>query len=152
MKTQVTKQIALNYLNQHSETLVENLLLQEQTDTRWVFWSEEPINNRGDFYEVVIDTASETIRWGILRGFENLNSVMNYPIKALHTLRDGRNGTAKDTFRFQGDDQLWVCWLKLNDAEDGCYFIQPVGADGRLGEGKAVHNALVRYAGAWNGK
>ncbi len=146
MKTQVTKQIALNYLNRHSEQYVDNLLLQEQTDTRWVYWSEEPINNRGDFYEVEIDTATGTIRWKIVRGIENLEAAMQEPIRSLHTLRASPH---RDMFRFMGDDQVWVCWLKLNNAEDGCYHIRPVKADGRLGDGKAVNNALVRLAGVW---
>ena len=145
MKTQITKQIALNYLNQHSESYMENLLLMEQTDTRWVFWSEEPINNRGEFYEVEIDTTTESIRWKIVKGFENLNAVLQEPLKSLHTLRQ------RDTFRFgKNDKQVWVCWLKLNGAEDGCYFVRPIESDGSLGHGKSVHNALVYLMGKWS--
>lgn len=144
MKKQVTKQVALNYLNQHSEVYVENLLLIEQTSAKWVYWSEEPINNKGEFYEVEIDADAAIIRWKIVKGFATLDSILREPIKALHTLRQ------QDTFKFQNDEQVWVCWLKLNDAPDGCYFIRPIEPDKHLGEGKAVPTVLVRYVGKWD--
>ena len=137
----ITEQIALNYLNQHSEVYVEKLLLMEQTNTRWVFWSAEPIINRAEFYEVEIHIFTETISWKIVKGFGDLKAQMNYPIKPLHTLRQG------DIFRFKNDQREWVCWLKVANRAEDCYYVRPITDKGELGEGGTMQNTLVKYVG-----
>lgn len=148
MKNEVSKQVVLNYLNQHAENYVESLLLQHRDDNRIVYWSEQPINNRGEFYEVEINTDSETISWKIVKGFERLNSLFSVPIKPLHTLKP------RDLFRYRDDNQIWVCWLKLENDPDGngnCYFVRPVDTTGHLqDDGESVRNDLVHYLGRYD--
>jgi hypothetical protein len=76
MKTQETKQIALDYLNRHIETPVNNLSLRTTKISYRLVYQSVPFNDRGDFYEVEMDMVHDTICWKIVSRTENLSAVI----------------------------------------------------------------------------
>jgi hypothetical protein len=76
MKTQDTKQIALNYLNGKIETPVDDLSLQTTKVSHRLVYRSMPFNECGDFYEVEMSMVHDTICWKIVSRTENLSEVI----------------------------------------------------------------------------